>query len=467
MTAGGWMYIGPQGIVHGTYITLLNAGRLYLDIPENQDLAGVLYLSSGLGGMSGAQAKAVEISGGIGVIAEVDKSRIETRSEQNWLSLWSGDLDQVFEWVDEHRKSKKAVSIGYHGNIVDLWQYVVDNDIKVELASDQTSCHAAYEGGYTPQGVSFEEGREILKNDREKFKRLVDDSLRKQFDLIRIMTERGTHFWDYGNSFMKAVFDAGIKKIAKNEQDTKDGFIFPSYVEDIMGPICFDYGYGPFRWVCLSGKHDDLLKTDKAAMSCIDPERRGQDRDNYVWIRDADENDLVVGSQARILYADAEGRATIALKFNELVRKGDIGPVMLGRDHHDTGGTDSPFRETSNIYDGSRITSDMAHQCWAGNAARGMTMCVLSNGGGVGVSKAINGGFGLVLDGSERVDHIIKSAIDWDVMGGVARRAWARNPHAIETSMDWNIALGTKGQITLPFIPEEGLVERLLRDKME
>jgi urocanate hydratase len=228
MTAGGWMYIGPQGIVHGTYITLLNAGRLYLDIPEDQDLAGVLYVSSGLGGMSGAQAKAVEISGGIGVIAEVDKSRIETRSEQNWLSLWSDDLDQVFEWVDEHRKSKKAVSIGYHGNIVDVWQYVVDNGIEVELASDQTSCHAAYEGGYTPQGVSFEEGREILKNDREKFKKLVDASLRKQFGLIKTMTERGTHFWDYGNSFMKAVFDAGVEGIAKNKQDTRDGFIFPS-----------------------------------------------------------------------------------------------------------------------------------------------------------------------------------------------------------------------------------------------
>ncbi|MCF2137424.1 MAG: urocanate hydratase [Candidatus Thorarchaeota archaeon] len=464
MTAGGWMYIGPQGIVHGTYITLLNAGRLYLGIPADKDLAGRVYLTSGLGGMSGAQAKAVEIAGGIGVIAEVDKSRIDTREEQGWLSKWSGDIDQIFEWVDEHRKSGEPVSIGYYGNVVDLWQYVVDHNISIELASDQTSCHAVYEGGYTPQGVTFDEGRKLLKTDIDEFKRLVDKSLRKQFELIRTMTQRGTFFWDYGNSFMKAVFDAGVKEIAKNGHDTMDGFIFPSYVEDIMGPICFDYGYGPFRWVCLSGNHDDLVATDHAAMSCIDPDRRAQDRDNYIWIRDAEKNRLVVGSQARILYADAAGRVKIALKFNELVREGKVGPIMLGRDHHDTGGTDSPFRETANIRDGSNITSDMAHQVWAGNAARGMTMAVLSNGGGVGTGKAINGGFGLVLDGSERVDRIIRSSIDWDVMGGVARRAWARNEHAIETSIGWNEAMAGLGHITLPFIPEEGLVENLVEE---
>ncbi len=467
MTAGGWMYIGPQGIVHGTYITLLNAGRLYLGIPEDKDLSGKVYLTSGLGGMSGAQAKAVEIAGGIGVIAEVDKSRIDTRIEQGWLSKWSDDLDEIFEWVDEYRTNGQPVSIGYYGNIVDLWQYVYDNDIKIELASDQTSCHDVYDGGYTPQGVTFEEGRELLRRDHEEFKKLIDKSLRKQFELIRAMTERGTFFWDYGNSFMKAVFDAGVREIAKNGKDTSDGFIFPSYVEDIMGPICFDYGYGPFRWVCLSGKHEDLITTDKAAMECIDPTRRGQDRDNYIWIRDAEKNNLVVGSQARILYADAQGRMKIALAFNKLVREGKIGPVMLGRDHHDTGGTDSPFRETSNIYDGSNITSDMAHQCWAGNIARGMTMAVLSNGGGVGTGKAINGGFGLVLDGSERVDRIIRSALDWDVMGGVARRAWARNEHAIETVIDWNKAMDGKGHITLPFIPEDGLVESLVEEAFE
>jgi urocanate hydratase len=461
------MYIGPQGIVHGTYITLLNAGRMYLDIPQDQDLRGILYLSSGLGGMSGAQAKAVEIAGGIGVLAEVDMSRIETRHEQGWLCKWSADLDEVFKWTEEYRKKKEPVSIGYHGNIVDVWQYVVDNNITLELASDQTSCHAVYDGGYTPQGLSFEEGRDLLKTDRNRFFELVDKSLRKQFELIRTMTERGTHFWDYGNSFLKAVFDAGVKEIAKNGKDTMEGFIWPSYVEDIMGPVCFDYGYGPFRWVCLSGKHEDLIQTDKTAMSCINPNRRGQDRDNYVWIRDAEKNNLVVGSQARILYADAQGRVKIALEFNKLVRDGKVGPIMLGRDHHDTGGTDSPFRETSNIRDGSNITSDMAHQCWAGNIARGMSFCVLSNGGGVGTGKAINGGFGLVLDGSERVDNIIRSALDWDVMGGVARRAWARNNPAIETAIKWNEAMNGKGQITLPFIPEEKLVEQLVRDVFE
>ncbi|UCE11882.1 MAG: urocanate hydratase [Candidatus Thorarchaeota archaeon] len=466
MTAGGWMYIGPQGIVHGTYITLLNAGRQYLGIPEDQDLSGRLFLTSGLGGMSGAQAKAVEIAGGIGVIAEVDKSRIDTRSEQDWLKRWSDDLDEIFNWVDEFRVSREPISIGYYGNVVDLWQYVVDREIIVELSSDQTSCHDVYSGGYTPQGISFEDGRELLKTDRDEFKTLVDKSLRTQFGLIKMMSKRGTFFWDYGNSFMKAVFDAGATAIAKNGRDTSEGFIFPSYVEDIMGPVCFDYGYGPFRWVCLSGKPSDLTETDRIAMSRIDPTRRGQDRDNFVWIRDAEKNALVVGSQARILYADAGGRVNIALEFNRAVREGNVGPIMLGRDHHDTGGTDSPFRETANIRDGSSIMSDMAHQCWAGNASRGMTLCVLSNGGGVGTGKAINGGFGLVLDGSERVDSIIRSALDWDVMGGVARRAWATNPPAIETVTEWNRASRGKGHITLPFVPENNLVEDLVKVRL-
>jgi urocanate hydratase len=466
MTAGGWMYIGPQGIVHGTYITLLNAGRMYLGIPDDDDLSGKVFLTSGLGGMSGAQAKAVEIAGGIGIIAEVDKSRIETRSEQGWLSKYSSDLSEIFKWVDEYRSNGEPVSIGYYGNIVDLWEYTVKNNIKIELASDQTSCHDVYGGGYTPQGVTFEEGRDLLRSDRKRFNKLVDESLRKQFELIETMTKHGTHFWDYGNSFMKAVFDAGVTRIAKNGESTSDGFIFPSYVEDIMGPICFDYGYGPFRWVCLTGKHEDLVATDKMAMSRINPNRRGQDRDNYIWIRDAEKNALVVGSQARILYADTVGRVDIALSFNKMVRENKVGPIMLGRDHHDTGGTDSPFRETANIRDGSNVMSDMAHQCWAGNAARGMTLCVLSNGGGVGTSKAINGGFGLVLDGSEHVDNIIRLALDWDVMGGVARRAWARNDHAIETVIEWNERLGDKGQISLPFIPKKGLVEQLVEEKI-
>jgi urocanate hydratase len=448
------MYIGPQGIVHGTYITLLNAGRQYLGIPEDQDLSGRLFLTSGLGGMSGAQAKAVEIAGGIGIIAEVDKSRIDTRIEQGWLKRSSADLDEIFGWVDEFRESKEPISIGYHGNVVDLWQHVADRGITIELASDQTSCHDVHNGGYTPQGITFEDGRELLQSDRDEFKVLVDKSLRKQFELIQRMSDHGTFFWDYGNSFMKAVFDAGATAIAKNGRDTSEGFIFPSYVEDIMGPLCFDYGYGPFRWVCLSGKPTDLTETDRIAMSRIDPTRRGQDRDNHNWIRDAQKNALVVGSQARILYADAGGRVSIALEFNRAVREGKVGPIMLGRDHHDTGGTDSPFRETANIRDGSNVMSDMAHQSWAGNAARGMTLCVLSNGGGVGTGKAINGGFGLVLDGSDRVDAIIRSALEWDVMGGVARRAWATNAPAIETVAEWNKSSKGSGHTTLPFIPK-------------
>jgi urocanate hydratase len=462
MTAGGWMYIGPQGIVHGTYITLLNAGRIYLNMAADKDLKGILYISSGLGGMSGAQAKAVEIAGGIGVIAEVDKSRIETRQEQGWVSKVSDDLDEIFNWVYEARKAGKPLSIGYCGNVVNLWKYIVENNIKVELSSDQTSCHAVYEGGYTPYQVSFEEGRSLIKSDPDKFKQLINESLKEQFKLIKIMRNRGTFFWDYGNSFMKAVFDAGDKEIAKDNTDPSKGFIFPSYVEDIMGPICFDYGYGPFRWVCLSGKSEDLDKTDQAAMSCIDPDRRAQDRDNYIWIRDAKKNNLVVGTKARILYADAKERINIALKFNEMVRKGIIGPIMLGRDHHDVGATDSPFRETSNIKDGSNVMAEMAIHCFAGNAVRGMSFTVLSNGGGVGVGKCFNGGFGLVLDGSEKVDNVIRNALEWDVMGGIARRSWARNKHAIETAINWNVENKEKGHITLPFIAKDKFLDDIV-----
>ncbi len=410
MTAGGWMYIGPQGIVHGTYITLLNAGRMYLDIPEDENLKGKVFVTSGLGGMSGAQAKAVEITGGVGVIAEVDLSRIKTRHEQGWLSKYSDSLEEVINWMQESKAKGEAVSIGYYGNVVDLLQYLVDNNIEIELLSDQTSCHAVYEGGYTPQGLSFEEGRTLIKNDLNAFKKKVDESLITHYKLIKKMAECGTFFWDYGNSFMKAVFDAGAHDIAKNGVNTKEGFIFPSYVENIMGPICFDYGYGPYRWVCLSGKPEDLHKTDIAAMKCIDPTRRAQDSDNYYWIKNAEENKLVVGSQARILYADAQGRVKIALKFNEMVRNREVGPIMIGRDHHDTGGTDSPYRETANIKDGSNVCADMSIHCFAGNVARGMTLVVESNGGGVGIGKAFNGGFGLVLDGSKKVDNIIKSA---------------------------------------------------------
>lgn len=462
MTAGGWMYIGPQGIVHGTYITLLNAGRKYLGIPVDQDLAGVLYISSGLGGMSGAQAKAIEISGGIGIIAEVDYSRIETRHSQGWVSRVSADLAEIFTWVQEARKSKKALSIAYHGNIVDLLDYCDRQDLKVELISDQTSCHAVYEGGYTPAGLSFDEGRKLLAADETKFKEKVDESLKKHFETIKSLTQKGSRFWDYGNSFMASVFDAGVHEIARNPENTNDGFIWPSYVEDIMGPMCFDYGYGPFRWVCLSHKDEDLRATDRAAASLIDPKRNSMDRDNHHWINSAEENALVVGTKARILYADEEGRVRIALKFNDMVRNGEIGPVMLGRDHHDVSGTDSPFRETANIYDGSNLMADMATHCFAGNVARGMTLVVLSNGGGVGIGRSVNGGNGIVLDGSARMDEVVRKALSWDVMGGVARRAWARNSGAIDTAETWNEKHAADGAITIPEAADDEYLDSLL-----
>ncbi len=464
MTAGGWMYIGPQGIVHGTYITLLNAGRKYLGIPEDKDLAGVLFISSGLGGMSGAQAKAVEIAGGIGIIAEVDKSRIDTRHSQGWVSKVSSNLDEIFRWVEEYRQSRKPLSIAYYGNIVDLLEYVDMHNIKAELLSDQTSCHVVYEGGYTPAGFSFEEGRELLKLDQKSFNKAVDASLQRHYHVLKNLTAKGSHFWDYGNSFMASVFDAGEKNIAKNGQNTSEGFIWPSYVEDIMGPVCFDRGYGPFRWVCLSRKDEDLHKTDMAAMALIDPSRCSLDRDNHHWIATAEQNKLVVGTKARILYSDEEGRVRIALKFNEMVRNGEIGPVMLGRDHHDVSGTDSPFRETANIYDGSNLTADMATQCFAGNVARGMTLVVLSNGGGVGIGRSVNGGNGILLDGSFQMDEVVKSALSWDVMGGVARRNWAGNAHAIQTSRDWNIKHAGEGHITVPYEADNEMLGRLVEN---
>lgn len=460
MTAGGWMYIGPQGIVHGTFNTLLNAGRMKLGIPNDGDLRGHIFVSSGLGGMSGAQPKAIEIANGVGIVAEVDYSRIETRLNQGWVKMVSDDLAEVFKVSSEHISKKEPISIAYHGNIVDLLEYAVKNNIKIDLLSDQTSCHASYEGGYCPQGITFEERTRLLAEDRETFVKLVDKTLKHHFELIKALVDRGTYFFDYGNSFMKAMYDAGVKEISKNGIDEKDGFIFPSYVEDIMGPQLFDYGYGPFRWVCLSGKREDLIKTDKAAMESIDPNRRYQDRDNYNWIKDAEKNNMVVGTQARILYQDAIGRVNIALKFNDMVRHGEVGTIMLGRDHHDVSGTDSPFRETSNIKDGSNVMADMAVQCYAGNAARGMSLIALHNGGGVGIGKSINGGFGLVLDGSERVDEIIKSAMTWDVMGGVSRRSWARNENSIETVIEFNNTRNGSDHVTIPYLADEELVKK-------
>ncbi|WP_288778042.1 urocanate hydratase [uncultured Bacteroides sp.] len=464
MTAGGWMYIGPQGIVHGTFNTLLNAGRLKLGIPQDKNLSGHLFVSSGLGGMSGAQPKAAEIAGAASIIAEVDRSRIETRYKQGWVGHVTTDLHTAFRMALSAAERHESCSVAYHGNVVDLLEYAVQEDIPIELLSDQTSCHAVYEGGYCPAGVTFEERTRLLHESPEVFRRLVDESLHRHFAVIKKLVSRGTYFFDYGNSFMKAVYDAGVKEISRNGTDEKDGFIWPSYVEDIMGPELFDYGYGPFRWVCLSGNPEDLARTDRAAMECIDVKRRGQDLDNYNWIRDAGKNRLVVGTQARILYQDAVGRLKIALRFNQMVRDGEVGPIMLGRDHHDVSGTDSPFRETSNIKDGSNVMADMAVQCFAGNCARGMSLVALHNGGGVGIGKAINGGFGMVCDGSLRVDEILRSSMLWDVMGGVARRSWARNEHAMETSEAFNLSHGDAYHITLPYLADEELIKRIVAE---
>ncbi len=462
MTAGGWMYIGPQGIVHGTYSTILNAARIRFDLPSDGDMRGRIFVSSGLGGMSGAQGKAAEIANGVAIIAEVDPSRIRMKHGQGWINEVVDSPSEAFRIAGRYIENKRRISIAFYGNIVDLLEYAATNKVNIDLLSDQTSCHAPYEGGYCPQGLTFEERTDLLNTNPASFREYVDRSLAKHYALIKALVIEGAYFFDYGNSFMKAVYDAGITEICNNGKDTIDGFVFPSYVEDIMGPLLFDLGYGPFRWVCLSGNPEDLAKTDVAAASCIDPSRTFQDRDNHAWIRDAGKNNLVVGTQARILYQDAEGRMKIALKFNEMVRNGEIGPVMLGRDHHDTGGTDSPFRETANIKDGSNIMADMATQCFVGNACRGMSLVALHNGGGVGIGKAINGGFGLVLDGTERIDEVIRQAIPWDVMGGVARRAWARNPGSIETSMRYNASNKGTDHITLPYLADEEMLRKLV-----
>jgi len=464
MTAGGWMYIGPQGIVHGTYSTLLNAGRSKLGIPENEDLKGKLFLTSGLGGMSGAQGKAAIIAGAVGIIAEVDKSRIDTRYNQGWVSEVTITPKETFDKAKEYQDKKEPVAIAYYGNVVDLIEYAGERKIHVELLSDQTSCHAVYDGGYCPVDMTFTRRTKLLKEDKELFIKLVNKGLKRHYDAIKVLVNNGTYFFDYGNSFMKAIYDSGVVEICKNKKNDIDGFIWPSYVEDIMGPILFDYGYGPFRWVCLSGKDDDLRKTDHAAMSCIDKDRRFQDLDNYNWIKDAEKNQLVVGTKARILYQDAYGRLKIALKFNEMVRDKIVGPIMLGRDHHDTGGTDSPFRETSNIKDGSNVMAEMSTHVALGNSARGMSLVALHNGGGVGISKSINGGYGMVLDGSKRVDEILSSAMLFDVMGGVSRRAWATNKNALSTSKEFN-EMDNNSSITIPFLADEDLLEKLVNDK--
>lgn len=463
MTAGSWLYIGPQGIVHGTFSTLLNVGRKQLGIAKDEDLTGVLVVSSGLGGMSGAQPKAIEIAGGVGIIAEVDWDRIDAKLRIGWLTACSDNLEEVFSRALEHVYKGEPFSIAYHGNVIDLLQYAVDHRIHIPILTDQTSCHNALNGGYCPQGITAEEKSTVLRRSPQKFKAEVERSLRLHYKLIKALYEQGSYFFDYGNGFLKAVYDAGVQELSKNGIDEKDGFILPSYVEDIMGPELFDYGYGPFRWVCLSGEAEDLEKTDRAAMECIDPNRRSHDRDNWSWIRNAGKHNLVVGTQSRILYQDGAGRIKIALRFNEMVRRKQLrGPVLVGRDHQDPSGTDSPFRETANIKDGSNIMADMAVQCFAGNCARGVSLAALHNGGGVGIGRAVNGGYAIVLDGSERVDRVIRSGMAWDAISGVARRSWARNPHSMEVSVNYNQQNEGRGQITLPIVPEEALVDQLV-----
>ena len=464
MTAGSFMYIGPQGIVHGTTITVLNAGRKVLG--EKESLHGRLFVSSGLGGMSGAQAKAAVVAGAVGVIAEVNPKAIKKRYDQGWLNEMYDDLDQVIDRMMEARKNKEAVSIGYEGNIVDLWEALVQKGIYVELGSDQTSLHNPYGGGYYPVGLSFDESNRMMAENPDLFREKVHESLQRQVKAINEMTARGMYFWDYGNAFLLESGRAGAD-IFKED----GSFRYPSYVEDIMGPLFFDYGFGPFRWVCTSANPEDLKKTDRIAAEVMEEiakeapaEIKNQLSDNIHWIREAGKNKLVVGSQARILYADAEGRIKIALRFNDAIRKGIIQkPVVLGRDHHDVSGTDSPFRETSNIYDGSKFTADMAVQNVIGDAFRGATWVSLHNGGGVGWGEVINGGFGMVLDGSAEADRRIKSMLFWDVNNGISRRSWARNKEAM-FAIRREMARTPDLRVTFPNLADDRLIDRVIRE---
>jgi urocanate hydratase len=438
MTAGSYMYIGPQGIVHGTTITLLNAGRK-LGLGTN-DLRGKVFVTSGLGGMSGAQAGAAVITGAIGVIGETDYEAVQQRIADKYILAENvfSDLALLRDRIEECRLDKTAIALVYHGNIVDLWEYFVEHHVKIELGSDQTSCHNIEDMGYSPQGYTFEESKELLLNDKATFMKEVHKTLRAHVAAIDIMSERGMYFWDYGNAFLKEAAGAGADVWTNKAEGN---FRYPSYVQDILGPLCFDYGFGPFRWVCCSGTQADLDTTDQIAAQIITemmltapPEIQGQLNDNLIWIRDAHKNLPVVGSYSRILYADSEGRMRIAKAFNDAIATGRIkGCIVLGRDHHDVSGTDSPFRETSNINDGSRFTADMAIQNVIGDSFRGATWVSIHNGGGVGWGEVINGGFGMLIDGTPDAERRLTSMLFWDVNNGIARRAWARNPHAMST----------------------------------
>ena len=460
-TAGGWFYIGSQGIVHGTFSTLLSVARSVLHHTNSEDMMkGALFVTAGLGGMSGAQGKSIEMCNGVGIIAEVDESKIALRQRLGWVTLRTETPEEAFELARSYIAKGEPMSIAYHGNVVDLLQYAVDHNEKIDILTDQTSCHVAFDGGYCPQGLTFAERSKMLAEDKPQFVELVKKTLRKHHELIEILRSRGTYFFDYGNSLTSTMYEIGIKEVCVNGENPLDGFIYKSFVEAFLGPNLFDYGYGPFRWVCLSGKPEDLHKTDIAAMGCIDKDRRYQDYDNYVWIRDAEKNKLVIGTQARILYQDADTRGRIALKFNEMVRNGEIGPIMMGRDHMDTGGADAPSRETSNVKDGSNITADMSALVFGGDAGMGMTMMAMHNGGGVGIGNSQSCGYGLLLAGSEKTDRIIKRAINFDVMCGVARRAWARNENSIKTVL---LHDDPRDSITLPYLCDDGIIDRIVK----
>lgn len=461
MTAGSYMYIGPQGIVHGTTITILNAGRRV----GAEDLSGKLFLSSGLGGMSGAQPKAAKISGCISVVAEVNTRATTKRHEQGWVDEIINDLDRLVDRVKKAKAEKEIVSIAFQGNIVDVWEKFDQADIFVDLGSDQTSLHNPWAGGYYPVGLTFESSNKMMAEQPEKFRQLVQDSLRRHANAINRHTTKGTYFFDYGNAFLLEASRAGADIMASDGIN----FRYPSYVQDIMGPMCFDFGFGPFRWVCTSGKPEDLEYTDKIATEVLEeilrhaPEEiHAQLSDNIRWIRQAKENKLVVGSQARILYADAAGRIKIASAFNKAVRDKKIGPVVLGRDHHDVSGTDSPYRETSNIYDGSRFTADMAIHNVIGDSFRGATWVSIHNGGGVGWGEVINGGFGMLLDGSEQAETRLKNMLYFDVNNGIARRAWARNDNAISAIQE-ALQDNTDLKVTLPNAVNDSLLRTIIR----
>ena len=461
MTAGSYMYIGPQGIVHGTTITVMNAARMRLKAGET-DIHGMLFVSSGLGGMSGAQPKAGNISGVVSVVAEINPKVVKKRFDQGWVDEIHTDLDKLIARVREAQAKKEAVSFAYQGNVVDLWEKLAEQNVAVDLGSDQTSLHNPWAGGYYPVGYSYEESNRMMAERPEEFKKAVQESLRRQVTAINKIAERGMYFFDYGNAFLLESSRAGAD-IMKG-----DKFKYPSYVQDIMGPMFFDYGFGPFRWVCTSCKPEDLAVTDRIAtevqeeiLRTAPAEIANQIKDNIHWVREANKNRLVVGSQARILYADSEGRTRIAEAFNNAIKSGEISaPIVLGRDHHDVSGTDSPYRETSNIYDGSSFTADMAVQNCIGDSFRGATWVSIHNGGGVGWGEVINGGFGMVIDGSADSDRRLKNMLLWDVNNGIARRSWARNRgamFAIEREMNRTPNL----EVTMPNIVDDGIIEEL------